>query len=93
LDHGRSAQKEEKQDLSMLIVNRSDARTRLAFHTGHDPCVRHTQLTRQEHYLKTNPARLNNEEGPTRAIKNLELVSQAADWISDGDLVDRMIHG
>lgn len=48
----------------------------------------------QEHYLKTNPALLNgmtNEK--EKAIKHLELVSKASDWISDGDLVDRMIHG
>lgn len=47
----------------------------------------------QEHYLKTNPARLGQTDGPERALKNLELISAAADSISDGDLVDRMIHG
>ncbi|BEI84694.1 hypothetical protein CcaverHIS002_0500950 [Cutaneotrichosporon cavernicola] len=47
----------------------------------------------QEHYIKTNPARLNNLDGPERDLKNLELISQAADSISDGDLVDRLIHG
>lgn len=47
----------------------------------------------QEHYLKTNPARLNQMDGPEKDLKNLELISQAADSISDGDLVDRMIHG
>ncbi|GMK58517.1 hypothetical protein CspeluHIS016_0505490 [Cutaneotrichosporon spelunceum] len=47
----------------------------------------------QEHYLKTNPARLSNLDGPERDLKNLELISKAADSISDGDLVDRLIHG
>ncbi|WOO84678.1 Replication factor C subunit 1 [Vanrija pseudolonga] len=47
----------------------------------------------QEHYIKTNPAALTNLDGPEKSMKNLELISKAADWISDGDLVDRMIHG
>ncbi|TXT05015.1 hypothetical protein VHUM_03835 [Vanrija humicola] len=47
----------------------------------------------QEHYIKTNPAALNNLDGPEKAMKNMELLSKASDWISDGDLVDRMIHG
>lgn len=28
-----------------------------------------------------------------KALKDLEHISKASDWISDGDLVDRMIHG
>lgn len=28
-----------------------------------------------------------------KVLKDLEHISKAADWISDGDLVDRMIHG
>ena len=48
---------------------------------------------RQEHYLKTQPARATKEEGPMRDLKHLELVVKAADSISDGDLIDRMIHG
>lgn len=46
----------------------------------------------QEHYLKTNPSTLTSLDGPEKQLKNLELVSKAADWISDGDMVDRMIH-
>ncbi|WWC85920.1 uncharacterized protein L201_000790 [Kwoniella dendrophila CBS 6074] len=47
----------------------------------------------QEHYLKTQPALTNNLNGAEQNLKHLELVSKAADSISDGDLVDRMIHG
>jgi len=47
----------------------------------------------KEHYPKTNPAALNNLDGPEKQLKNLELLSKAADAVSDGDLVDRMIHG
>jgi replication factor C subunit 1 len=47
----------------------------------------------QEHYLKTQPAALSSFEGQEHTMKHLERVSKAADWISDGDLIDRMIHG
>jgi replication factor C subunit 1 len=47
----------------------------------------------QEHYLKTEPAACGNLAGPELQLKNLELLSKAADAVSDGDLVDRMIHG
>jgi replication factor C subunit 1 len=47
----------------------------------------------QEHYLKTQPAALSSFEGQEQNMKHLERVSKAADWISDGDLIDRMIHG
>lgn len=47
----------------------------------------------QEHYLKTNPSATNQYEGPEKNFKHLELASKAADCISDGDLIDRMIHG
>ncbi|WVF66140.1 hypothetical protein IAT40_000880 [Kwoniella sp. CBS 6097] len=50
-------------------------------------------LFMQEHYLKTNPTSLNTLSGPEQNLKHLELVSKAADSISDGDLIDRMIHG
>ena len=52
-------------------------------------------LMLQENYLGTNPARLNqyNAEPKKRKLAALELASKAADTISDGDLVDRMIHG
>lgn len=47
----------------------------------------------QENYLKTNPSRSTNLAGRKRNLKNLELFEAAADSISDGDLVDAMIHG
>lgn len=49
----------------------------------------------QENYLRTKPAALNAQGYNKREqnLKALELASQAADSISDGDLVDRMIHG
>ncbi|WWC99326.1 hypothetical protein V866_006227 [Kwoniella sp. B9012] len=47
----------------------------------------------QEHYLKTQPALTNTLSGAEQNLKHLELVSKAADSISDGDLIDRMIHG
>ncbi|WVO18431.1 hypothetical protein L204_106148 [Cryptococcus depauperatus] len=50
-------------------------------------------LFMQEHFLKTNPASLNDLDGPKKNLKHLELISKAADSISDGDLIDRMIHG
>jgi replication factor C subunit 1 len=50
-------------------------------------------LMLQENYLGTNPAQALNYSGKEQNMKKLELASQAADSISDGDLVDRMIHG
>ncbi len=48
----------------------------------------------QENYLKTKPTRTNGAyNNKERNLKHLELVDQAAESISDGDLVDRMIHG
>ncbi|CAI6339161.1 unnamed protein product [Periconia digitata] len=47
----------------------------------------------QENYLGTNPILSLQSSGPERKLKMLELASNAADSISDGDLVDRMIHG
>ncbi|KAI9720549.1 MAG: hypothetical protein M1828_005633 [Chrysothrix sp. TS-e1954] len=52
-------------------------------------------LMLQENYLGTNPI-LSNDAGTDPKKKNkkvLELVDKAASSISDGDLVDRMIHG
>ncbi|PNY26994.1 Replication factor C subunit 1 [Tolypocladium capitatum] len=49
----------------------------------------------QENYLRTKPMALTGK-GYTRQeenLKALELFDQAAESISDGDLVDRMIHG
>jgi replication factor C subunit 1 len=47
----------------------------------------------QENYLGTNPIKALNYSGKEKNLKSLELASEAADSISDGDLVDRMIHG
>lgn len=52
-------------------------------------------LMLQENYLGTNPQRTNkfNDNPKRKNLAALELASKAADAISDGDLVDRMIHG
>jgi replication factor C subunit 1 len=53
-----------------------------------------TALTiKQEHYAKTLPARLQGLASKEADLKHIELLSKAADSISDGDLVDRMVHG
>ncbi|CED83681.1 dna replication factor large subunit [Phaffia rhodozyma] len=46
----------------------------------------------QDNYSKQNFARLNGLSGPERTLKQLTLLDQAADSISQGDLMDRMIH-
>ncbi|KAK5111988.1 hypothetical protein LTR62_004522 [Meristemomyces frigidus] len=52
-------------------------------------------LMLQENYLGTNPQRTNiyNDNPKMKQFATLDLVSKAASSISDGDLVDRMIHG
>ena len=50
-------------------------------------------LMLQENYLKSVPSLLSNHNGKERNLKYLELAEKAASSISDGDLVDRMIHG
>ncbi|KAJ7723446.1 replication factor RFC1 C terminal domain-containing protein [Mycena maculata] len=50
-------------------------------------------LFMQENYLKTEPSSLRNYDGPMRQLKSLELMDKAASSISDGDLVDALIHG
>ncbi|CAK7272029.1 DNA replication factor C complex subunit Rfc1 [Sporothrix epigloea] len=50
----------------------------------------------QENYLSTRPQALANQTSRSKREANLrylELVDNAAESISDGDLVDRMIHG
>lgn len=49
----------------------------------------------QENYIRTKPLMLNGKGFTPREerLKALELFDQAAESISDGDLVDRMIHG
>jgi replication factor C subunit 1 len=50
-------------------------------------------LMLQENYLNTQPMRASAFDGPERTLKLLELTEKAAESISDGDLVDRLIHG
>ncbi|KAF2862546.1 DNA replication factor C, large subunit [Piedraia hortae CBS 480.64] len=50
-------------------------------------------LMLQENYLNASPQRANRFDGKRKKLAVLDLVSRAADSISDGDLVDRMIHG
>ena len=50
-------------------------------------------LMLQENYLKTQPSLAASYSGKERDMKLLELVDNAATSLSDGDLVDRMIHG
>ncbi|KAF8122796.1 replication factor RFC1 C terminal domain-containing protein [Boletus edulis] len=47
----------------------------------------------QENYLKTEPAKLRNLNGPPKTLKHLTLMDKAASSISDADLVDALIHG
>jgi replication factor C subunit 1 len=47
----------------------------------------------QENYLKTKPSLIGQLHGREATLKALQLADQAAESISDGDLVDRMIHG
>lgn len=50
-------------------------------------------LMLQENYLKTRPTLAGSYRGKEQNLKQLELADNAASSISDGDLVDRMIHG
>ncbi|KAG6878672.1 hypothetical protein C0992_007686 [Termitomyces sp. T32_za158] len=47
----------------------------------------------QENYLKTQPSKLRDLDGPEKVLKQLEIMDRAASSISDGDLVDALIHG
>lgn len=47
----------------------------------------------QENYLKTKPSRIRDVDGPRNALKQLRLMEKASESISDGDLVDSLIHG
>ncbi|KAK0104038.1 hypothetical protein ONS96_005141 [Cadophora gregata f. sp. sojae] len=47
----------------------------------------------QENYLSTKPTLASNLNPREARLKALQLADQAAESISDGDLVDRMIHG
>ncbi|KAF8680893.1 replication factor C [Rhizoctonia solani] len=46
-----------------------------------------------ENYLKTQPAKTSKLSGRDVALEQLKLMDRAASSISDGDLVDTMIHG
>lgn len=50
-------------------------------------------LMLQENYLRTKPTLASSKSGRELKLKQLELADNAAESISDGDLVDRMIHG
>jgi len=52
-----------------------------------------SSLMLQENYLGTNPILSQAYSGQEKNLKLLELTDKAAESISDGDLVDRMIHG
>ncbi|KAI4105814.1 MAG: hypothetical protein L6R37_002561 [Teloschistes peruensis] len=52
-----------------------------------------SSLMLQENYLGTRPMLANSYSGKEQNLKLLELTDLAAESISDGDLVDRMIHG
>ncbi|KAG8720285.1 hypothetical protein FRC08_000645 [Ceratobasidium sp. 394] len=47
----------------------------------------------QENYLKTQPSKISKLSGREAALEHLRLMDRAASSISDGDLVDAMIHG
>ncbi|KAG6849470.1 hypothetical protein H0H93_008197 [Arthromyces matolae] len=47
----------------------------------------------QENYLKSQPVKLRDLEGPEKVLKQLALMDRAASSISDGDIVDSLIHG
>ncbi|KAL1939716.1 hypothetical protein VTO73DRAFT_9749 [Trametes versicolor] len=57
----------------------------------HDPSF--VPLFMQENYLKTQPSRIRNTDGPEKTLKHLELMYKAAESLSDGDIVDSLIHG
>ncbi|KAI0059347.1 DNA replication factor C large subunit [Artomyces pyxidatus] len=50
-------------------------------------------LFMQENYLRTIPARVRDDDGPLKILRQLQLMDKAATSISDGDLVDALIHG
>ncbi|KAJ9118684.1 hypothetical protein QFC22_003904 [Naganishia vaughanmartiniae] len=50
-------------------------------------------LFMQENYIKQRPIRAGVGNGPETQMELLNLFSKAADSISDGDLIDRLIHG
>ncbi|KAI0820704.1 replication factor RFC1 C terminal domain-containing protein [Trametes gibbosa] len=57
----------------------------------HDPSF--VPLFIQENYLKTQPSRIRNMDGPEKTLRHLQLMHKAAESLSDGDIVDSLIHG
>lgn len=47
----------------------------------------------QENYLKHGFSRAQNLQGRDADLKRIDLVARAAESISDGDVLDSMIHG
>lgn len=47
----------------------------------------------QENYAKHRFTRATKSTGKDLELKNLELISKAADSISEGDLIDKLVHG
>ncbi|SPC66629.1 related to replication factor C protein [Ustilago sp. UG-2017b] len=45
-----------------------------------------------ENYVKARPMLLGQHSGPMKEVKHLHLLSKASESISDGDIIDRMIH-
>ncbi|KAJ1036725.1 hypothetical protein NDA10_007786 [Ustilago hordei] len=45
-----------------------------------------------ENYVKARPILLSQDSGPMKEVKHLHLLSKASESISDGDMIDRMIH-
>ena len=43
--------------------------------------------------MRSQPAGLKSVDGPEKQLKELRLMDRAASSISDGDLVDALIHG
>ena len=46
-----------------------------------------------ENYAKSHPVLASRESGPLREWKHLELLSKASHSISDGDVIDTLMHG
>ncbi|KAJ1022823.1 hypothetical protein NDA18_005156 [Ustilago nuda] len=45
-----------------------------------------------ENYAKARPILVSQDSGPMKEVKHLHLLSKASESISDGDMIDRMIH-
>lgn len=77
-----------------FILSRSFAGA--ALHTGtplHPILCTMSLMFKQENYVRSQPARVRNLDGPEKVLKQLELMDSAASSLSDSDLVDSLIHG